>query len=167
MLSGNRNFEGRISPHVRANYLASPPLVVAYALAGSMNIDLTTDPLGNGADGKPVYLKDIWPSNEEIVGHGRQDLTAEMFKTRYADVFKGPPKWQQIETATGKTYQWVEGSTYVAHPPFFENMPKEPAPVSDIKRRRAAGDPRRLASRPTTSPRPARSRRTARPASTC
>ena len=133
VLSGNRNFEGRISPHIRANYLASPPLVVAYALAGSMNIDLTTEPLGNGSDGKPVYLKDIWPSNEEITETVTKNLTAKMFKTRYADVFKGPEAWQQIKTTEGKTYKWVEGSTYIAHPPFFENMPKEPAPVTDIK----------------------------------
>jgi len=133
VLSGNRNFEGRISPHIRANYLASPPLVVAYALAGSMNIDLTTEPLGNGSDGKPVFLKDIWPSNEEITQTVQKNLTAKMFKTRYADVFKGPEAWQQIETVKDKTYKWVEGSTYIAHPPFFENMPKDPAPVTDIK----------------------------------
>ena len=133
VLSGNRNFEGRISPHIRANYLASPPLVVAYALAGSMNIDLTTEPLGNGSDGKPVYLKDIWPSNEEITDTVHKNLTAKMFKSRYADVFKGPAAWQQIQTVKDKTYQWVEGSTYIAHPPFFQDMPKEPAPVSDIK----------------------------------
>ena len=133
VLSGNRNFEGRISPHIRANYLASPPLVVAYALAGSMNINLTTDPLGTGSDGQPVYLKDIWPSNEEISDTVHKNLTAKMFKTRYADVFKGPEAWQKIETVKDKTYKWVPGSTYIAHPPFFENMPKEPAPVSDVK----------------------------------
>ncbi|MGB8839446.1 MAG: aconitate hydratase AcnA [Aliidongia sp.] len=132
VLSGNRNFEGRISPQVRANYLASPPLVVAYALAGSLNIDLATAPLGEDGDGAPVYLKDIWPSGHDIAEVLRQFLTPEMFRSRYADVFKGPVQWQKIETATGLTYQWLPGSTYIAEPPFFENMPKEPGPLSDI-----------------------------------
>ncbi len=132
VLSGNRNFEGRISPQVRANYLASPPLVVAYALAGSLNVDLTTDPLGEGDDGAPVYLRDIWPTSHDVDSALRQFLTEDMFRSRYADVFKGPAEWQTIETATGQTYQWVEGSTYIAHPPYFENMPKEPGPISDI-----------------------------------
>jgi aconitate hydratase len=136
VLSGNRNFEGRISPQVRANYLASPPLVVAYALAGSLNIDLATAPLGEDGDGAPVYLKDIWPSGADIADVLRQFLTPEMFRSRYADVFKGPVQWQKIETATGLTYQWLPGSTYIAEPPFFENMPKEPGPLSDIKRAR-------------------------------
>jgi aconitate hydratase len=136
VLSGNRNFEGRISPQVRANYLASPPLVVAYALAGSMNIDLTTEPLGTDTAGKPVFLKDIWPSSHDVQEEMRQFLTEDMFRRRYADVFKGPVQWQTIETATGTTYKWIEGSTYIAEPPFFENMPKDPAPVSDIHRAR-------------------------------
>jgi aconitate hydratase len=136
VLSGNRNFEGRISPQVRANYLASPPLVVAYALAGSLNIDLATAPLGEDRAGEPVYLKEIWPSGADIAEVLRQFLTPEMFRSRYADVFKGPVQWQKIETATGLTYQWLPGSTYIAEPPFFENMPKEPGPLADIKRAR-------------------------------
>jgi aconitate hydratase len=133
VLSGNRNFEGRISPQVRANYLASPPLVVAYALAGSLTVDLATASLGEDGEGAPVYLKDIWPSTHDISEVLRQFLTPEMFRSRYADVFKGPIQWQKIETATGLTYQWQPGSTYIAEPPFFENMPKEPAALSDIK----------------------------------
>jgi aconitate hydratase len=132
VLSGNRNFEGRISPQVRANYLASPPLVVAYALAGSLNVDLATDPLGEDGEGKPVYLKDIWPTNHDLAQTLQQNLTPAMFRERYADVFKGPAQWQKIETATGMTYQWQPGSTYIAEPPFFENMPKEPGAISDI-----------------------------------
>jgi aconitate hydratase len=133
VLSGNRNFEGRISPQVRANYLASPPLVVAYALAGTLQLDLATEPLGEDKDGHPVHLKDIWPTNAELGAALGQFLTPEMFRSRYADVFKGPVQWQKIETATGLTYQWQPGSTYIAEPPFFENMPKEPGKVSDIK----------------------------------
>jgi aconitate hydratase len=136
VLSGNRNFEGRISPQVRANYLASPPLVVAYALAGSLTINLATDPLGTDPEGQSVFLKDIWPSSHDIEAVTRECLTEEMFRSRYADVFKGPEQWQKIETATGMTYQWSAGSTYIAEPPFFENMPKEPGPVSDIHRAR-------------------------------
>jgi aconitate hydratase len=132
VLSGNRNFEGRISPQVRANYLASPPLVVAYALAGSLNIDLATASLGDDAQGQPVYLKDIWPSGHDIAEVLRQFLTPAMFRSRYADVFKGPAQWRKIETATGLTYQWQPGSTYIAEPPFFENMPKEPGALADI-----------------------------------
>ncbi len=132
VLSGNRNFEGRISPQVRANYLASPPLVVAYALAGSLNVDLATQPLGEDSDGKPVHLKEIWPSSQDIRSEMEQFLTPEMFRSRYADVFKGPEQWRKIETATGLTYQWQPGSTYIAEPPFFENMPKEPGPLSDV-----------------------------------
>ena len=132
VLSGNRNFEGRISPQVRANYLASPPLVVAYALAGSLNVDLATDPLGDDTEGKPVYLKDIWPSNQAIQSERENFLTPEMFRSRYADVFKGPEQWRKIETATGLTYQWQPGSTYIAEPPFFENIPKEPGELSDV-----------------------------------
>jgi aconitate hydratase len=119
VLSGNRNFEGRIQPYIKANYLASPPLVVAYALAGSMALDITTEALGTGSDGKPVYLKDIWPSDAEIAETMRQNLTPEMFRKRYADVFTGPKPWQEIETAKGETYRWQEDSTYVKLPPFF------------------------------------------------
>ncbi|WP_425409968.1 aconitate hydratase AcnA [Hyphococcus sp.] len=131
VLSGNRNFEGRVSQDVRANYLASPPLVVAYALAGSMNINLTTDPLGQDKDGADVFLKDIWPSNKEIAEVVREHVTAKMFATRYADVFKGDDKWRSIDVGDGQTYQWPS-STYVANPPYFEGMTKEPKAVEPI-----------------------------------
>ncbi|WP_114392523.1 aconitate hydratase AcnA [Oleisolibacter albus] len=133
VLSGNRNFEGRVNPQVRANYLASPPLVVAYALAGSMHMDLTREPIGTGKDGQPVYLKDIWPSSAEIEATIAKYLTPEMFRSRYSNVFQGPEQWRQIETAEGQTYKWVEGSTYVKLPPLFEGMTMTPAPVSDVK----------------------------------
>jgi len=132
VLSGNRNFEGRINPYTKANYLASPPLVVAYALAGSMTIDLATQSLGNGADGKPVYLKDIWPSNAEIQSAIRASLTPEMFRQRYSNVFAGAQNWQQIKTAEGMTYKWESDSTYVKLPPLFEAMPRTPLKVTDI-----------------------------------
>ncbi len=121
VLSGNRNFEGRVSPDTRANYLASPPLVVAYALAGSMRKNIVTEPLGEGADGKPVYLKDIWPNSTEIAEIVRANLTPEMFETRYSDVFKGDAHWQEISVTGGLTYEWEGGSTYVQNPPFFES----------------------------------------------
>ena len=132
VLSGNRNFEGRVNPHTRANYLASPPLCVAYALAGNVKVDLVNDPIGTGSDGQPVYLKDIWPTNQEIADTIQASLTPEMFRRRYSNVFAGPAEWQSIETATGQTYNWVEGSTYVKLPPLFEDMKPEPAPVSDV-----------------------------------
>ena len=122
VLSGNRNFEGRISPLVKANYLASPPLVVAYSLAGSMQVDLYKDPLGKDKDGKDVYLKDIWPSNKEIEEVLLQSLNAEMFRERYSNVSKGPEQWQQIKTKESSIYDWDENSTYVKKPPFFENL---------------------------------------------
>lgn len=131
VLSGNRNFEGRVNPDVRANYLASPPLVVAYALAGSMNVDLTKDPIGYDDENEPVYLSDVWPSNEEITGVVRECVTPEMFDTRYGDVFKGDEHWQKIEVKGGETYTWPE-STYVANPPYFTGMGMEPAPQTDI-----------------------------------
>ncbi|MBK6896979.1 MAG: aconitate hydratase AcnA [Alphaproteobacteria bacterium] len=134
VLSGNRNFEGRISPHVKSNYLASPPLVVAYAIAGSMHIDLTKDPIGQDKNGKDVFLKDIWPSNKEIAETVNQCLTSEMFKSRYADVFKGPKEWQAIGgDASGQTYKWQGASTYVKNPPFFDGISKKPGATSDIK----------------------------------
>ncbi|HEY0901254.1 MAG TPA: aconitate hydratase AcnA [Micavibrio sp.] len=133
VLSGNRNFEGRISPHVKANYLASPPLVVAYALLGNMEADITTEPLGVGHDGKPVYLKDIWPSNEEVRQAVESSLTPEMFKSRYANVFLGPKEWQAVKGGEGETYEWDAQSTYVANPPYFTGMQKTPAAVKDIK----------------------------------
>jgi aconitate hydratase len=132
VLSGNRNFEGRVNPDVRANYLASPPLVVAYALAGSMALDITTEPLGEGKDGKPVYLKDIWPTSAEVAALQRKHVTNKMFSTRYADVFKGDKAWQGIKVSGGQTYAWDMGSTYVQNPPYFEGMSMDPKPVTDI-----------------------------------
>lgn len=132
VLSGNRNFEGRISPDVKANYLASPPLVVAYALAGSMNIDLATEPLGKGKDGKDVYLKDIWPSNLEISSTMAVALSPEMFKKRYENVAKGPTQWQSIQAGRGLTFDWEGKSTYVRHPPYFEKMAKKASSIQDV-----------------------------------
>ncbi len=132
VLSGNRNFEGRVSPDVQANYLASPPLVVAYALAGSTQIDLSKEPLGTGSDGKPVYLKDIWPSNKEIQSFIEKTITKKMFKSKYADVFKGDANWQAVEVAGGQTYKWNMSSTYVQNPPYFEGITKTPKPVTDV-----------------------------------
>jgi aconitate hydratase len=132
VLSGNRNFEGRINPQVRANYLASPPLVVAYAIAGSMYVDLTKDPIGEGFDGRPIYLKDIWPTAEEVNVAIRQNVTPDMFRKRYANVFEGTEEWRTITVEGGMTFNWPAASTYIAHPPFFENMPKEPEKVSDV-----------------------------------
>ena len=126
VLSGNRNFEGRINPFVRANYLASPPLVVAYALAGSMRADLLKQPLGKGRDGKPVYLKDIWPSNREVRETVERNLSAEMFRKRYANVFEGEDRWRSIETPSSLTYRWDDRSTYVKNPPYFEAMAQSP-----------------------------------------
>ncbi len=131
VLSGNRNFEGRVSPDVRANYLASPPLVVAYALAGSVNINLTTDAIGQDADGNDVFLKDIWPTNAEIAELVRESVTSEMFNSRYGDVFKGDAGWQAITTSQSETYDWPT-STYVANPPYFEGMTMTPAPVEPV-----------------------------------
>jgi aconitate hydratase len=132
VLSGNRNFEGRISPDVRANYLASPPLVVAYALAGDMNIDLTTEPLGIGSNGKPVYLKDIWPTNQEIAELVEKTVTREAFLKKYADVFKGDEKWQAVETTDRETYDWPASSTYIQNPPYFRGMAREPGVIHNI-----------------------------------
>ncbi|HET6183861.1 MAG TPA: aconitate hydratase AcnA [Acetobacteraceae bacterium] len=133
VLSGNRNFEGRVHPNVRANYLASPPLVVAYALLGKMTEDITTAPLGTGSDGKPVYLKDVWPSNAEIAATIKAAVSRDQFVKRYAEVFKGPKQWQAIAVAGGGTYRWNDGSTYVKNPPYFEGITMEPPPVRDIK----------------------------------
>jgi len=131
VLSGNRNFEGRISPDVRANYLASPPLVVAYALAGDMNIDLTTEPLGMGTNG-PVYLKDIWPTNKEIADVVHAVVTREAFQKKYADVFKGDAKWQAVEITEAETYDWPPTSTYIQNPPYFRGMSKTPGVIKDV-----------------------------------
>ena len=139
VISGNRNFEGRVSPDVRANYLASPPLVVAYALAGSTKIDLKTQPLGTGSDGEPVYLADVWPTKAEIDAIAAKDVTADMFKSRYSDVFKGDAHWQAIQVSGGQTYEWDPTSTYVANPPYFEGMSMTPAKVTDIVEARVLG----------------------------
>ncbi len=133
VLSGNRNFEGRIHPLVRANYLASPPLVVAYALAGLMSVDVYDEPLGEDKDGKPVYLKDLWPSSGEIAGIIEKVLTPGMFRERYADVFKGDEDWSAIGGSTGRTYDWRDDSTYVQNPPYFEDMTPEPGEVEDVE----------------------------------
>jgi aconitate hydratase len=132
VLSGNRNFEGRVNPQTRVNYLASPPLVVSYALAGTLAIDLTRDPIGQGRDGKPVYLKDIWPSNADIRAVIDRVLSPEMFRKRYGNVFEGPAEWKKIKAKPGMTYGWNPGSTYVQNPPYFVDMPKEPKPLEDI-----------------------------------
>ncbi len=132
VLSGNRNFEGRVNPHVKANYLASPPLVVAYALAGRMDLDLQTEALGTDKDGKPVFLKDIWPSQKEIADTVNQSVTQEMFKKTYDEVFKGDKNWQSIQVPQGETFAWDPHSTYIKHPPYFEGMQKTPAPIQNI-----------------------------------
>ena len=132
VLSGNRNFEGRVSPQAKANYLASPPLVVAYAIAGSLHVDVTKDSLGTDTDGNPVYLKDIWPSNAEVQQTVKDAVARDMFQHQYADVFSGDANWQSIETAEGQTYSWDISSTYVQHPPYFDGMQKEPGAFEDI-----------------------------------
>jgi aconitate hydratase len=133
VLSGNRNFEGRIQSQVRANYLASPPLVVAYAIAGKMQIDLTTEPLGIGSDGQPVYLKDIWPTEREIQQTMLASVKTEMFRSKYAEVFDGDDRWRALPVPAGERFEWSEDSTYIRNPPFFEGLTLEPAPVADIK----------------------------------
>jgi aconitate hydratase len=133
VISGNRNFEGRVSPDVQAAYLASPPLVVAYALAGSTQIDLTTEPLGTDKKGNPVFLKGIWPSNKEIQTYIDKNVNAKMFKSRYADVFKGDKNWRAVKTSKGETYAWDNKSTYVQNPPYFNGMEMQPKAITDIK----------------------------------
>jgi len=132
VISGNRNFEGRVSPDVKANYLASPPLVVAYALAGSVQKDLTKEPLGHDKKGNPVFLKDIWPTSAEIQAFIRKNVTKALYKSKYADVFKGDTNWRKVKAPTGQTYGWDNKSTYVQNPPYFVGMGKEPRPVTDI-----------------------------------
>ena len=132
VLSGNRNFEGRISPDVRANYLASPPLVVAYALAGTLDINLATDVIAVDKDGNDVYLKDLWPTTQEVAELVEQTVTREAFQTKYADVFKGDEKWQAVETTDALTYDWPTASTYVQNPPYFQGMGAEPGKISNI-----------------------------------
>ena len=133
VLSGNRNFEGRVNPHTRLNYLASPPLVVAYALAGSFTKDLRREPIGEDPDGQAVYLRDIWPSNQEILSTEESVLSPEMFRSRYANVFEGPEQWKSIPTTGGLTYDWQPGSTYVRYPTFFDGMTRELEPLQDVK----------------------------------
>ena len=137
VLSGNRNFEGRIHPQVRANYLASPPLVVAYALAGRMDIDLTTEPLGIGDDGMPVYLRDVWPSNAEVEAAIGESVSEAAFRSRYADVFAGDENWRALAVPTAERYAWDPKSEYVKRPPYFDGMPAEPKPQGDILGARA------------------------------
>ncbi|MBI5497616.1 MAG: aconitate hydratase AcnA [Deltaproteobacteria bacterium] len=137
VISGNRNFEGRVHPLVKANYLASPPLVVAYAIAGSTDKDLNTEPLGTGKDGKPVFLKDIWPTDAEISGLVKKCITPAMFEKSYGDVFKGTPEWQGIKGSTGELYQWNEKSTYIQEPPFFIDLKREPGDLKPITGARA------------------------------
>jgi aconitate hydratase len=136
VLSGNRNFEGRIHPLVRANYLASPPLVVAYALAGRMDLDLTTEALGNGSDGKPVFLRDIWPTPQEIETTVRASVSTDMYQKEYGEVFEGDAHWKSMKVPEGDLYQWDPKSTYIKLPPYFENMPKTPPALADIQQAR-------------------------------
>ena len=139
VLSGNRNFEGRVHPEVKMNYLASPPLVVAYALAGTVDIDLTTQPLGTGSDGQPVYLRDIWPTNKEIGDTIAATIGPEMFAKNYADVFKGDSRWNLIESPEGESFRWDEASTYIKHPPYFEGMTMHVGTIDDIHGARILG----------------------------
>ncbi|MEM6946550.1 MAG: aconitate hydratase AcnA [Pseudomonadota bacterium] len=139
VLSGNRNFEGRIGPDIKANYLASPPLVVAYAIAGSLKVNLTTTPLGQDQDGNDVFLKDIWPSNAEIQAVMREAVTPEMFASRYSNVFNGDEHWQGIEVSGGQTYDWPMASTYVQNPPYFDGMGLSPEPLTDVHEARVLG----------------------------
>ena len=139
VLSGNRNFEGRVSPDTKANYLASPPLVVAYAIAGNVKLDLTKEPIGKDQKGNNVFLKDIWPTSDEIQAEIAKHLTPAMFKSRYSDVFKGDLFWQKVELTEGETYAWDENSTYIKNPPYFEGMTKGPVAVNDITEARVLG----------------------------
>ena len=132
VLSGNRNFEGRVHPEVRMNFLASPPLVVAYALAGTLDIDLTREPLGTDPEGKPVYLADIWPSDQEVQELLKRSIDSQMFRNSYGKVFQGDDNWTNIQVPAGNLYRWDEKSTYVKNPPYFEGMTMMPAPLTDI-----------------------------------
>lgn len=157
VLSGNRNFEGRISPDVQANYLASPPLVVAYALAGTVQKDLTKEPIGDDQNGNPVYLKDIWPTSKEIQEFILKYVTRELYESKYADVFKGDENWQAVQVPPGQTYAWDDKSTYVQNPPYFVGMGKR-APASRTSRARAFLVSSATRSPPTIFLRPVRSR---------
>jgi aconitate hydratase len=132
VLSGNRNFEGRIHPQVRAAYLASPPLVIAYALAGSVDVDLTSEPLGTDRDGKPVYLRDVWPTNEEVRAAIDRCVTPELFRKTYSEVFTGDPIWQALPVPEGNLYAWDPTSTYIQEPPFFVGLSPQPKPLQDV-----------------------------------
>ena len=165
VLSGNRNFEGRIHPLIKTNWLASPPLVVAYALAGNMNINLQDDPIGEDKTGKPVYLRDIWPTPDEITA-AVQQVSSDMFNKEYAEVFDGTPEWQQISVSEAATYNWDEGSTYIRLSPFFDDMEKTPRPVEDIKGARILAM-LGIRSPPTIFRPQAASRRKARPGAIC
>jgi len=133
VLSGNRNFEGRINPLVRANYLASPPLVVAYALAGQMDIDLNAEPLGTDNKGRPVFLRDVWPSQKEVMSAVNSSIHAEMFRKAYEESLKGDERWKGVQAPSGEIFQWDNSSTYVKRPPYFENMPRQAPPLKDIR----------------------------------
>jgi aconitate hydratase len=137
VLSGNRNFDGRVHPEIKMNFLASPPLVVAYALAGSMNLDLDAEPLGTGRDGKPVFLKDVWPSPQEVAEAVRKNIVSAMFQKSYGKVFEGDERWQAIKVPAGKVYAWDEKSTYVKNPPYFVGMQMKPAAIAEIRAARA------------------------------
>ena len=166
MLSGNRNFEGRVSPDVQANYLASPPLVVAYALAGTVTRDLTSEPIGEDHDGQPVFLKDIWPSSQEIEESIAENVTRELFTRRYADVFNGDDNRRNVHAPEGQTYAWDDNSTYVQNPPYFAGMRRRPGGLRQHQGARASSACSAIRSPPTTFRRQARSRRPRRPAST-
>ena len=133
VLSGNRNFEGRVNPLTKANYLASPPLVVAYAIAGTTDIDLTTEPLGEGSDGQPVYLKDVWPTHEEIRDTITECVQPSMFSARYEHAFDSNERWNEIEVSGGELYDWSDESTYIQHPPFLEDLTTDPKAITPIK----------------------------------
>ena len=145
VLSGNRNFEGRINPDVKMNYLASPPLCVAYALAGTMDIDLLDEPLGTDKDGEDVYLKDIWPSAEEVAHTVEEAVQSDMFTKSYGEVFEGDERWNSLEVPEGDRFAWADDSTYVRQPPFFEDLAPEP---SDIERHRGRARARRCSATP-------------------
>ena len=166
MLSGNRNFEGRINPDVKMNYLASPPLVVAYALAGTMDIDLLDEPLGQDADGDDVFLHDIWPSSEEVGRVVEEAVRSEMFRKSYGEVFEGGEEWNALEVPEGDRYAWAEDSTYVRRPVVPRGRPARAASRAATSRARACSRCSATRSRPTTSRRPARSRRARRRRST-
>ena len=144
VLSGNRNFEGRVNPLVRANYLASPPLVVAYALAGRVDMDLVNEPLGEGKDGKAVYLRDIWPTDQEVQAAVKKSVRREMFAKQYSQVFEGDAQWKAIKVPAGDRYQWDESSTYIKRAPYFDDLVNPATHVKDFSRRASAGGPGRF-----------------------